>query len=424
MPAGAIGPVSSLSTFSLLGVAALPEGGTPAGNQNVLWLGATQPVGRLAGVRFDVMGSGLYRPSGAVGTRDAAEGTVAVRALTRIGRIRTWTAFSYGMSGSDANVSAVGDPAIPLNVLRDSPGDSTVMRRDDASTLARAEAGFLTSPGFVEFAFGVSVERSTRVTTERTTQLVEPLFEAVPLRTSRTREYRDVATGIASANFRTGSTDWLVSVTGPIATWENGDASSPRRARPPTVASIAVMHPLTAWLAAVGSASTNAYTVGTYALRDERADGIRRQFAPVVALGVRLSSFGARNSTGEPRGILAFETRTIGIIDSVTADIIADDTLLAEEQETGREVIRVLLIIDAPRAETVELMGDATAWNISQMSRLRDGKWKAELRVPPGMHRLVVRSDGGHWMAPPGLPLSVDDFGGRVGLLVVSLRND
>jgi hypothetical protein len=41
-------------------------------------------------------------------------------------------------------------------------------------------------------------------------------------------------------------------------------------------------------------------------------------------------------------------------------------------------------------------------------------------RARAGTYRLNVRVDGGEWVAPPGLLDVEDEFGGRVGLLVLS----
>jgi hypothetical protein len=426
VPSSTIGPVTNASTFSVLGVTALPDAGASMGNRNVLWLGATQPVGRIAGVRFALIGSGFYSPNDAVGAKDATEGTVSLRALARIAGVRTWSALSYGRSSAEGSPSTQEEMVspIPASLLMPRSGtDTTFSRRDDVGTLSRAEVGMLTVSGAVEFSFGVALERATRVTTQRSNitespeeDELSPAPEGSPL-----MERRDMATGLASASFRTGATDWLVSVTSPLANWVNQSSSAPRPQRVPTVASVAFVQPLTAWLSVIGAASTNATTVGSYAIRDDR-EGRRSDFAPVIALGVRIARFPSRNRPGEPTGILAFETRTVGIIDAVTTETLAVDSLAAEE-ETGRELVRVLLIIDAPRAESVELMGDATGWSVTSLSRARDGKWRAELRVPVGMHRVAVRADGGTWIAPPGMPMSTDDFGGRVGLLVVKLRS-
>jgi hypothetical protein len=426
VPSSTIGSVANSSTFSVLGVAALPEAGASIGNRNVLWFAATQPIGRVAGVRFTALGSGYYRPSEAVGGRDATEGTVSLRALARIGGFRTWSAVSVGRATAEgARSNSEGLSPVPANLLLGSSTDTTLIRREDMGKLSRAELGMLTTAGQVEFAFGVSLERATRVTTQRVALAENPIFDPKLVQQfTQATERRDIATGLASASFRTGATDWLVSVSSPLASWVDNSGEAPRPQRTPAVATVAFMQPLTAWLSVVGAASTNATTVGSYALRDDRADGRRSDFAPVVALGVRIASFSLKNRMGEPRGILSFETRTIGIIDSVTFETLALDSLTIADVETGRELVRVLLVIDAPRSESVELMGDATSWNVTAMQRARDGKWRAELRVPPGMHRVAVRADGGSWIAPPGLPMSTDDFGSRVGLLVVKVRGN
>ncbi len=44
---------------------------------------------------------------------------------------------------------------------------------------------------------------------------------------------------------------------------------------------------------------------------------------------------------------------------------------------------------------------------------------EAALPLRAGSHRLLVRVDGGEWMPPPGLPAAPDEFGGRVGVLLV-----
>jgi 1,4-alpha-glucan branching enzyme len=84
-----------------------------------------------------------------------------------------------------------------------------------------------------------------------------------------------------------------------------------------------------------------------------------------------------------------------------------------------RDTLRVVLLVDAPRAESVELMGDATQWSVTRLRRLPNGRWRAELKLPPGAHRVAVRADGGAWIAPPGLPIGNDEFGSPVGLLIV-----
>jgi hypothetical protein len=302
--------------------------------------------------------------------------------------------------------------------------DTTVSRRVDVGAISRAEAGVMTNVSGMEFSFGFSVERATRTTTQTIT-IDEPDAIMMPTvggstrlvnnRTTRSLQRRDIATGIASLGFNTGPTTWLMSVTSPVATWISSDALSPKPSIRPTVASLAVVQPVTAWLSLVGAAATNAATVGGTvggtALRDDVDQPRTSRFAPVVAIGVRIARLPYRGTDGTPGGILAFETRTLGSVDSMAVEL----GVSAPDGDT----LRVVLLIDAPRAESVELMGDATEWMVTQMQRTTNGRWRAELKLAPGMHRITVRADGGAWIAPPGLPMGSDDYGSPVGMITV-----
>jgi hypothetical protein len=39
--------------------------------------------------------------------------------------------------------------------------------------------------------------------------------------------------------------------------------------------------------------------------------------------------------------------------------------------------------------------------------------------MKPGKYQMNLRLDGGPWIAPPSLLTMADEFGGRVGLLVI-----
>ena len=425
-PAATIGPVTDASTLSVLGIAAIPDGtGNPLAQRNDVWLGATQPIGRIGRVRFAALGTGTWRLYDGVGADGSLEGTVALRARARVGAQRIWSAVSYGHASVSGNpttdILSAGMPA-GMNVgdwtLR--AVDTTVSRRVDVGAISRAEAGVVTNMAGMELSLGFSVERATRTTTQT---LTVDESDAITLpasmpgdaqltsrRTTRSLQRRDIATGIASLGFETGPTTGLVSVTAPVATWISQDALTPVPGMLPTVASLAVVQPVTAWLSLVGAAATNTATVGGTALRDE-LDTSRRRFAPVVALGVRIARLPTRGNDGTPRGILAFETRTMGAVDAMTVA----DGVSAPDGDT----LRVVLLIDAPRAESVELMGDATDWTVTPLRRMQSGRWRAELKLAPGVHRVTVRADGGAWIAPPGLPIGNDDYGSPVGMIVV-----
>ena len=428
-PASTIGPVTDASTFSVLGIASLPDGnGNSLAQRNDLWFGATQPMGRLGRVRLAALGSGNVHFTDGVTGNAQAQGVLSMRARARFGEQRVWSAVSYGRSsfngqpgtnpfgGSLARLIAPSISADPLM------GDTTISRRTDVGQLARAEGGMVTTYLGVDFAFGMSFERATRVTTQTFTVNIPRPMVNVPTgagrltnsSTLRTVQRRDLATGIASAGFNTGQTQWLLSVTAPVARWITSDALAPTPQSIPTVASLAVLQPVTGWLSLVGAAATNSATVGGAMLRDELRN--RSAFSPMVALGVRISRLPWRDNDGTPAGILAFETRTLGVVDSASIETGTPD---GAPSTTVRDTLRVVLLIDAPKAESVELMGDATQWSITPMRRLPNGRWRAELKLSPGMHRITVRADGGQWIAPPGLPIGNDEYGSPVGMVLV-----
>jgi hypothetical protein len=431
-PAATIGPVTDAPTFSVLGIASLPDGsGNSLAQRNDVWLGATQSMGRIGGIRLAALASGNVRLQEGISGSPHAQGLLTLRARSRIGENRLWSAVSYGRSSVNGNPSAgmfneTLSANLTGNTLVDPVGsDTSVTRRIDVGQLARAEAGLMTTYAGVEFAFGMSYERATRVTTQTMTLDVPRVAMSVPTNagqvlsssTLRTVQRRDLATGIASVGFNTGHTQWLMSVTAPVASWITSDALAPQPQQVPTVASLAVVQPVTGWLSLVGAAATNAATLGGSMLRDELRDRTRSGFSPVVALGVRISRLPWRDNDGTPSGILAFETRTLGTVDSASLEQLADDR--DDLGVTGRDTLRVVLLIDAPRAESVELMGDATQWSVTRMRRLPNGRWRAELKLPPGAHRVTVRADGGQWIAPPGLPIGNDEFGSPAGMIII-----
>jgi hypothetical protein len=83
----------------------------------------------------------------------------------------------------------------------------------------------------------------------------------------------------------------------------------------------------------------------------------------------------------------------------------------------GRDWIR--LAVRAASARHVDVTGDFTGWSARSMQRVDDGWWELRVRLPAGTYRINVRVDGTAWRAPPGVPSVPDEFGGRVGVLVV-----
>ncbi len=175
-PASAIGPATSAPTFSLLGMASSVDGGgAPITQRSEVWMGATQPLGRLGNVRFAAIGSGNVRARDAVGTNNATEGTLALRARARFSGAQVWSAVSYGyakVNGDLAGHSLGRSPAFSVG-FDGVRVDTTVSRRVDVGAINRAEAGVMTNVSGMEFSVGFSVERASRVTTQTLT-LDEP----------------------------------------------------------------------------------------------------------------------------------------------------------------------------------------------------------------------------------------------------------
>jgi hypothetical protein len=79
----------------------------------------------------------------------------------------------------------------------------------------------------------------------------------------------------------------------------------------------------------------------------------------------------------------------------------------------------VTLRVKAPRAQLVEVSGDFTSWTPVRLDPVSDGSWAVTLPIGPGKYQMNLRLNGGDWLVPPGLLSMLDEFGGRVGLLVV-----
>jgi hypothetical protein len=69
-------------------------------------------------------------------------------------------------------------------------------------------------------------------------------------------------------------------------------------------------------------------------------------------------------------------------------------------------------------AEVVEVMGEFSDWQPLRLFRAGD-TWILPRRLGSGLHRILVRVDGGEWRPPDNLPRAEDEFGAKVGLVVV-----
>lgn len=76
------------------------------------------------------------------------------------------------------------------------------------------------------------------------------------------------------------------------------------------------------------------------------------------------------------------------------------------------------LRVRAAGAKSIEVMGDFTEWEAQPLVR-RGDVFERTLPLSSGLHRLLIRLDGGAWRTAVNTPAVDDDYGGRVGLLVV-----
>jgi hypothetical protein len=74
--------------------------------------------------------------------------------------------------------------------------------------------------------------------------------------------------------------------------------------------------------------------------------------------------------------------------------------------------------VRAPSANHVELSGDFTRWTPASLEHGSGDRWTITTRLAPGIHRFVVRVDGGSWLPAPGLPQTVDSYEGTVSVIV------
>ncbi len=90
--------------------------------------------------------------------------------------------------------------------------------------------------------------------------------------------------------------------------------------------------------------------------------------------------------------------------------------ITVELSTPGNRTLRV----EAPGVQSVELSGDFTDWEPVSLTRGEGASWEMTIRVSPGVHRFNIRLNGGPWAVPKGVRAEEDDYGGRVGVLVIS----
>jgi hypothetical protein len=248
-------------------------------------------------------------------------------------------------------------------------------------------------------------------------------------------------------------------VNGRSGAWLGGGAGSASFGKGPRPVGIAAIG---AWALRDGLtylASIGRSWIGDTAYTDFRASGRTRRGPVTVELGVgaRFWSRGAgRGVYGEGSATLELTSRTALVVsggryptDAISGSIAARYLAAAlrigtsgarpappvarplplpmispdpaaprlELNETTPGTLRV--VIHAPNARSVEIMGTFTEWEPVTLNGPAEGGWSVILPVARGLHRINVRLDGGRWLAPAGTTRATGDYGGAVGTFVV-----
>ena len=109
---------------------------------------------------------------------------------------------------------------------------------------------------------------------------------------------------------------------------------------------------------------------------------------------------------------------------AVLAAALTFGLTMSLQRRSGNDTVVVHLLLEAPQAERVSVVGDWNGWQPDK-ERLRDpdgdGTWEITLRLRKGQEaRYQFLVDGESWVADPRAPLQVDDgFGGISSILQI-----
>lgn len=178
----------------------------------------------------------------------------------------------------------------------------------------------------------------------------------------------------------------------------------------------------TAW----GTVATTVWMTSTLALTVSA--GTYPVDAAMRFPGGRFASAGMRVAFG--RGAGATTTRASAPTEARTDNVgRSGDTGAPREnsarpelsiaKSTGSGTTRTLRIGVPTTATKMEVAGSFNNWTAVPMTRTAAGIFSVTLDLPAGQHEIAVRVNGGAWIAPQGLVVLRDEFGGESGVLVI-----
>ncbi len=86
------------------------------------------------------------------------------------------------------------------------------------------------------------------------------------------------------------------------------------------------------------------------------------------------------------------------------------------------QVTFTLALAAPPASAGVSLVGDFNNWERDQIRLQPAGhdRWKVTVKLPPGRYRYSYVTDDGTWLADPGAPPALDEFGTPTSVVTVS----
>jgi hypothetical protein len=85
----------------------------------------------------------------------------------------------------------------------------------------------------------------------------------------------------------------------------------------------------------------------------------------------------------------------------------------------ARQGDSLLIRFRMPRASSVALAGDWTAWQPTPLRPAGDDAWEGWVHLSPGLYHFVLLVDGTDWVVPGGITAVPDGMGGMTALLLV-----
>jgi len=131
-----------------------------------------------------------------------------------------------------------------------------------------------------------------------------------------------------------------------------------------------------------------------------------------------------------PRDLMGFTDGTFGTL-GIRVSLLGSVRGLGVTRPAPppRSPLRVDALPDGQRRITVryahavrqqlEIAGNWNGWIPVPLERVGRDTWSVVLRLAPGLHQYQLIVDGETWTIPDGAPWVPDEFGGRVGLMVV-----